>query len=170
MKNRTRYQKGTTLVELVTVILLLGIIAAIAAPRFFGRNTFDERGYFETVLSSVRYAQKLAIASGCDIRVNIDATGVQLDQWNDDIGIPCTAGDAVLKDVLRPGSNNAFDESPPNGVAIAGAALFYFDAIGRPRDVATENLLAVPTSVVIGGRTLTIENETGFVRCTAGCS
>ncbi|WP_278386443.1 pilus assembly FimT family protein [Stutzerimonas kunmingensis] len=67
-------QRGFTIVELIMVIVILGIISAVALPRFFDRNTFDERFYFEEVLSSVRYAQKLAVASGCRIQVSQDSS------------------------------------------------------------------------------------------------
>lgn len=160
-------QNGMTLVELVTVILLLGILSIIAVSRFFSPTTFAASGYFQNTLATVRYAQKLALASGCDIRVNIDATGVQLNQWNN--GSACTAGISALLAVTRPGSTDDFAEAPPTGVGISGTMLFYFDSIGRPHATGG-SLLTVPASVVIGGRTLTVENETGYVRCTVGCS
>jgi len=78
-------QRGFTIVELIMVIVILGIISAVALPRFFDRNTFDERFYFEEVLSSVRYAQKLAVASGCYIRAQasqINGSGVTLYHYN----------------------------------------------------------------------------------------
>ena len=160
--------KGMTVIELVTVIVLVSIISLIALPRFFSKSPFEESGFFQTSLTAVRYAQKLALASGCDIRVNIDNTGFQLNQWNN--GTSCSAGVSALLAVNRPGSSNTFVEAPPDGVSISGSALFYFDAVGRPRDTASGNLLPTPETVTIGGRTLTIENETGYARCTAGCS
>jgi MSHA pilin protein MshC len=161
-------QNGMTLIELVTVILVIGILSVIAVPRFFSSTAFDASGFFQISLANVRYAQKLALTSGCDIRVSIDATGVQLNQWND--GTACTAGVSAPMIVTRPGSSDAIAETPPDGVTITGSVLIYFDAIGRPHDAGSGILLTVPSNVVIGGRTLTIENETGYIRCTAGCS
>jgi len=157
---------GHTLIELVTVMVLVGIVAAFAAPRFFGRSDFDERGFFEVSMQAVRYAQKLALASGCDTRVSFDGSGVALHQWIS--GGTCAAAactGAGLTPVERPGGG-AFDETAPSGVSV-GTATFCFDSIGRPRN--TVGLLAAPVSVVVGGRTLTIEPDTGFTRCTAGC-
>ena len=160
-------QNGMTLIELVTVILVIGILSVIAVTRFFGPAPFESSGYFQTTLAAVRYAQKLALASGCDIRVAIDGAGFQLNQWNN--GTACTAGVSGLLPVTLPGSSKAFSEAPPAGVTVSGSLLFYFDGIGRPHATGG-GLLTTPGTVVIGGRTLTVENETGYTRCTAGCS
>ena len=158
--------RGHTLTELVTVIVLLGIIAVFVAPRFFGRSDFDERGFFEVSIQAVRYAQKLALASGCDTRVNFDGAGVALHQWIS--GGSCaaaTCSGAGLTPAKRP-DGGPFSETAPAGVSV-GTATFCFDSIGRPRDAV--GLLAAPVSVAVGGRTLSVEPDTGFTRCTAGC-
>jgi MSHA pilin protein MshC len=158
--------RGYTLTELVTVMVLVGVLAAFAAPRFFERSDFDERGFFEVSIQAVRYAQKLAIASGCDTRVGFDGSGVALHQWIS--GGSCAAaacGGAGLTVVQRPGGG-AFSDTAPDGVSV-GTAQFCFDAIGRPRNAG--GLLGAPVSVAVGGRTLTVEPETGFTRCTSGC-
>jgi MSHA pilin protein MshC len=46
---------GYTIVELVTVIVILGVLGAIAGPRFFGTRVFSERGYADEVASAMRY-------------------------------------------------------------------------------------------------------------------
>ena len=157
-----------TLIELVTVIFIIGIISLIAATRFFNKTPFEESGYFETTLAAVRYAQKLALTSSCDIRVAVDSTGFQLNQWNN--GSACNAGVSGLLPVTLPGSSDAFTQAVPAGITVSGSLLFYFDGIGRPHDAGSGSLLSAPASVVIGSRTLTVENETGYTRCTAGCS
>lgn len=54
--------KGFTLVELVVVIALLAIMAAVAAPRFASGDIFETRGDAGLLASTIRYAQKTAIA------------------------------------------------------------------------------------------------------------
>lgn len=68
-------QIGFTLVELILVIVVLGILAAVVGPRFFDRQVFDERLRYEESLAAVRYAQKRALAGGCPVRVQVSSTG-----------------------------------------------------------------------------------------------
>ncbi len=60
------------------VMVIIGILAAVVGPRFFDRRVFDERLYYEEVPGAVRYAQKLALASGCPVRAQVGAAGYAL--------------------------------------------------------------------------------------------
>ncbi len=58
-------EAGYSLVELVLVIVILATIGVLAGPRFFNNDAFAERGYYDELASALRYAQKVAVASGC---------------------------------------------------------------------------------------------------------
>lgn len=57
-----RQSSGFTLVELVVVIALMGIMVGVAAPRFANGDIFETRGDAGLLSSTLRYAQKTAIA------------------------------------------------------------------------------------------------------------
>lgn len=157
-----RAQCGYTLTELVLVIVIIGIMAALAGPRFFSADVFKARGFNDEALAAVRYAQKLAMASGCDIRVDFDGAGFSLGRW---ATADCQASAAgTIDPVLQPGGGD-FSDRAPSGVAL-GSAVFYFDGIGRPRVAATGGSFGQPLSsaidITIGTRTLRVEPETGF--------
>ena len=77
---RPAFNAGFTIVELVLVIVIVGILAALAGPRFIGNSTFNERGYYNEIANVVRYAQKVAVATGCPVRVGLTATTYELRQ------------------------------------------------------------------------------------------
>jgi len=68
---------GFTLVEVVLVIVIMGILAAVSIPRFADIDDFRERAFADSTLASVRYFQKLAISTGCDVWVDFGVLGHQ---------------------------------------------------------------------------------------------
>ncbi len=153
---------GFTLPEIIAVLLITGLLAATVVPRVFDRTSVDAQGFFQESLAAVRYANKLAIASGCDVQVNFNAGGFALNRRaagcdSSDCGGGCAFG-VPVDHPSRPGP---FVGNAPPGVPVSNATL-YFDRIGRPRD-AGDNLIAVDTDITVGGvQTLRIEPETGF--------
>src|ERR1700732_3051974 len=62
-------RRGFTLIELVTVITIVGVLAAFVAPRFWSQQTFSDRGYVDELAAALRSTQKAAVISGCPARV-----------------------------------------------------------------------------------------------------
>ena len=75
MHNRTSGgARGFTLIELVTGIVIGGILAAVAGPRFFTQTGYSQRGYTEELGAALRLAQKSAVASDCPTQVTLTAS------------------------------------------------------------------------------------------------
>jgi MSHA pilin protein MshC len=142
---------GFTLVELIGVIAIAGILAAVAAPRFFSANTFASRGYFDAASGFLRYAQKLAIARHGGVSVLIGADGLSLCRT---VSAPCPEADQIP----GPDGDTLYQLTPPSGVVLTSSvASISFDAQGRPTSDATLS--------ITGDRIwpLTVEAETGYV-------
>lgn len=60
--SRSKSQSGFTLTELITVVVLIGILSVVATPRMFDMAAVNARGLQDETLSFLRYAQKSAIA------------------------------------------------------------------------------------------------------------
>jgi len=143
--------KGFTLVELIGVIAIAGILAAVAAPRFFSANTFESRGYFDAASGFLRYAQKLAIARHGGVSVLIGSDGLSLCRT---VSVPCPEDDQIP----GPDGDKLYQLAPQSGVVLVGSvASISFDAQGRPTSGATLSVTGE------GMPTLTVEAETGYV-------
>jgi MSHA pilin protein MshC len=146
---------GFTLIELVTTLVLIGVLAAVAAPRFADNRAFDQRGYADELAAGLRYAQRLAIASNCDVSFGIAANQYSAFQRN--VQATCKTAGAWTRPVLR------LDGSALAGVAPAGvvatAATFQF----RPDGTLTINN---PPDVAVGPFQLSVDPTTGSVSVT----
>jgi len=143
--------RGFTLIELVVTMVLIGILAAVALPRFFDATAFHSRGFYDEVIQAARYGQKLAVASGCDVELSISGGSFALYQRADS----CTSG-AFTRAVLRPAGSDAFSAMAPSGVSLsATASSIVFDSLGR----ATSG----GVTVSVDERSFTIVGESGYV-------
>ena len=162
--NHRARQAAFSLIELVAVLVIVGVLAVFAMPRFAGIDPFAQRGFFEEALAATRYAQKLAVASGCSIRMNFDASSNSLDiaRWTG--SADCTQLTVPLQTVQRPGSDAPFQSTAPSGVNVGNDLTFYFDRIGRPHDLSG-NLISDPADldVIIGPHRLQVTPDTGLV-------
>jgi len=78
-------ERGFSMVELISVIVISGILAAIAAPKFFNNDAFESRGFYDQVLSTLRYAQQEAVAQHRNVCVTIANTVINAAYTTTDI-------------------------------------------------------------------------------------
>ena len=124
---------GFSLIELITVIVLLGILGIVALGRLTDQNLVAARGFFDDTVNAVRFAQKLAISTGCDVRVITTVSSYQLRQSS-----TCVADD-FTDPVVNPAnrSNNYQNVNIPSGFSLT-AGTITFDARGRREGVTSD--------------------------------
>ena len=149
------YTLGHTLVELITVVVILGILAAFAVPRFFDAQVFEERGFYEEVAAALRYGQKIAVGSGCPVRVSITAGGYDLKQQAAS-GNRCDPADATWTVPVMLPAGQAAAGSTPAGITLGPVTTYQFDALGRTN-------LGGDLTVSIGALSLTVQAASGYV-------
>lgn len=149
-------QCGFTLVELVVVLVIMGVLAAVAAPRFFDDRTFLQRGYYEELASALKYAQKLAIVTGCPVRFALSSGGYEARQQAEHSGT-CNTGDTSWATNVQLADGQLLSGASPLGVAAAPAVTLTFDALGRTN-------LGGDQSITVGPFSMTVRAESGFVQ------
>jgi MSHA pilin protein MshC len=151
----TQAHLGFTVIELVVTIVILGILAGFAVPRFFSNAPFAELGYSNELASAIRQAQKVAVASGCDTSVSISTAGYQVAQRAAS-GSTCAASGAWSTPVVRT-DGTSLAGSPPSGANVNGAAQYIFNSSGALNSGSS-------TTSTVGSHVITVDPSTGFVR------
>ena len=127
------HNSGFSLVELITVIVLLGILGIVALGRFGSSDAIVARAFFDDTLTAVRFAQKFAISSGCEVQVNIAVNNYQLFQRQ----VDCITG-GFTRSVPNPSNRGNDYQNPsniPDGYTITGG-LITFNARGERTESA----------------------------------
>ena len=165
-----RHQRaaGFTLIELVVVMIVVGILAVAARPRFFGTE-FDELGFHDGVRAALQHARRVAVASRryvCVTNTNGVGAGAAVVLAMDPTlpeantaAINCTA--TINLPATRQGcAANAV--CAPNGVALGGGNV-WFDPLGR--SVTQAKAVAALANITVSNvPTITVQPETGFVQ------
>lgn len=55
-------EAGFTMLELVTIMVVVGVLAVVALPRLDSSQTFRELAFHDDVVTALRYAQKSAVS------------------------------------------------------------------------------------------------------------
>ena len=130
--------KGFTLIEMVSVILVLGIISAVAIP-MFDQSTINATLVANTVQTDIQYTQELAMTRNQNIAISFGAGATSYN-------LPTDPG----------GVWSADTRELPQGVTIQNAVSITFNKhgeIGSGGAVVNLNAGGTPITVTVAGYT-----------------
>ena len=127
-------QRAFTLAELVTVMILVGILAVVAIPRFADRDAFAAAGFVDQATAALKHARKSAVAMRRNVCVALSGANTLTFSYNPspEDGFSCGASALPLP---LPGSSDHRLKAP-SGVALAfvpaAPTTFAFNGLGQP--------------------------------------
>lgn len=139
-------ERGFTLIEVIAVLVIVGIVSAVAISRSVSSSSFSLASEAQILKTNLRYAQAKALSDNTS--------------W----GLALTSSAYTLQNNGANSSNVLPGESLPThtmpaGVTCVGAATVTFDSWGSPGT-------STQTITLSGGgdtNTITITRETGFI-------
>lgn len=154
-------QRAFTLAELVTVLILVGILAVAVIPRFADRDAFAAAGFVDQLTAALKHARKSAVAMRRNVCVALSGSDTLTFTYNPatEDGFSCGASALPLP---LPGSSDHRLKAP-SGVSMAfmpaTLSTVAFNGLGKPSAGAS---LAIKGSDGTSA-SVVIEDGSGYV-------
>lgn len=157
-----------TLVELMIVIVIIGVAAAMAIPMMSSAASFQIRAGANMVAADLEYAKSMAISRGQPYSVvfDVDAESYEIrDQDNNPIANPITK-DASY--VVNFATNSRVDRVDISDADFDGATSVTFDYLGSPFSGTPPSTSPLNTGTITleagdASKTVSVEPVTGYI-------
>jgi MSHA pilin protein MshC len=154
---------GFTFTELIVILLVIGILAAVAIAKLTNINVIQERSEYDKIVSALQYARNTAVAQRRYACVGITATAVSLtldpnppESTASPFGGTCPFSTLLALPSADPTPSCASNQTCVKSTSITtSSANFQFDPRGRAS--------AQVVITVSGFPAITVEGETGYV-------
>lgn len=141
---------GFTLPELVAVIVIMSVLAVVGLPRVWG-TAFSEVAFYDDTLAALRFAQRTAVTQQRTVCATFTATQLSLTYAS------VYGSNACGPALVRPATTSPYVVTAPSSLSYTAAASFQFNLLGVPTPNANQ------TITLTGGKTVTVEADTGYV-------
>jgi len=138
-------------------IVILGTLSVAAVPKFFEKSKFAEKAFFDDTLNALRFAQKIAIATGCEVQVSFTSTTYELKRRGTSGDLSCPgSGSTYALDVPHPGSGAVSYTGSESGISYSTfpASPIIFYPLGN---------VSANETVSIAGSSISVIKDTGFI-------
>ncbi len=145
---------GASLIELLTVIIILSIISVVIVSRIINMQSVDMSARENTVKSQIRYTQSTAMKSNGIRGIKCDGT----DYWM----FKNTDPDNSANQIQLPGEDTIKIALPE-----MDTFTLFFDRFGIPyssyTDSTTNTLISSPLTINIDTKSFNVIPETGYI-------
>lgn len=149
--------RGFTLPELVIVMILAGLMAAFALPKFDAALSLRNDAWKDQVQAAMRYAQKTAVSHRRLVCATVTTTSITLT-------ISTTRGAACSAGLAGPGGGLVeSSDSSDVTVTLSPSGVIYFQPDGRATSDEAGSTATTRTFSFTGASSLVLYGETGYV-------
>jgi prepilin-type N-terminal cleavage/methylation domain-containing protein len=121
---------GLTLVELIIVMIVIGILAAVSVTSIAAKNTYSVNTQADQMRRDLSHIQLLASSWGVALRFAASSTGYAVTCRSTNTGTPCTT---LGGQPIDPATGNSFGVTFTDGVTMTFTCnTVDFDSMGRP--------------------------------------
>lgn len=149
-------KRGFTLIEIITVLVIVAIVSAVVISRGTGTDSADLQAEVDTLKGHLRYAQYLAMNDISPVKWGIQVSGQSYTLVRN------LNGDGTTFDnpYSIPSESSATRSIAP---VTATALNVLFDQWGSPYNASTKLNSAATITLTPGPQSITINPETGFI-------
>jgi len=154
-----RQARGFTMIELVAILILVGVLAAVAMPKLDVAVSLRNDTARDEVLAALRYAGQTAQSHRRLVCADVTATAVTLRIASTR---PASTCDSAL---TGPNGSTAFTSNPGAATfTLSPSGTMYFQPNGRVTTDGAGNTASAHTLAITGVSSVSVGGETGLVR------
>ncbi|WP_437560247.1 pilus assembly FimT family protein [Acidithiobacillus sulfuriphilus] len=128
-------ERGFTLIELVTVLIIAGILAALILPRFMESGGYSANAAQGDVIAAAQYARQLALLGNGNITLSVQGGSVTVQSNGQDLPAPGGSGYPIaIPATAQAGANITFTSATGSvGNATQTSGITLTDSGGESR-------------------------------------
>ncbi len=150
-------ERGFTLPELVAVLILVGILAAVALPKFDAGLAIRNDSWRDEVVSALRHARQTAVSHRRLVCAVVASGSVTLTIAATNPASACTAP------LPGPDGSATYASSNSGSASVAPAGTLFFQPNGRVTSDGAGATASSRTITIAGSDPITVIGETGHV-------